>query len=85
MIGGNSQDPVERIEVFVVDLSQDKPYLGSLREGESVNESGYLVRKGNRTVYPVKNRSLVVRVETRDGVTGWGETYWLVAPGATSP
>ena len=84
MITGDSQDQVKQVEVFVVDLSQDKPYLGNLREGESVNESGYLVRKGNRTVYPVKNRSLVVRVETRDGVVGWGETYGLVAPKATA-
>ena len=84
MIGGNSLDQVKGIEVFIVDLSQEKPYLGSLREGEKVNEAGYLVRKGNRTVYPVKNRSLVVRVETRDGVVGWGETYGLVAPRATA-
>lgn len=81
---GNSQDRVAGIEVFIVDLSQDQPYLGSLREGESVNESGYFVRKGNRTVYPRKNRSLLVRITTADGVEGWGETYGLVAPQATA-
>lgn len=84
MIGGNSQDRVVRIEVFVVDLSQDEPYLGTLRDGEEVNQAGYLVRNGNRTVYPAKNRSLVVRLETRDGAVGWGETYGLVAPKATA-
>lgn len=44
-------DKVEKVEVYIVDLSQDKPYLGNLREGENVNSSGYFVRKGNRTVY----------------------------------
>lgn len=81
---GNSQDRVAAIETFLVDLSQDQPYLGALREGETVNEAGYFVRKGNRTVYPRKNRSLVVRVRTVDGVVGWGETYGLVAPRATA-
>ena len=37
---GNSHDEVARIEVFVVDLSQDVPYLGNLREGEEVNQAG---------------------------------------------
>ncbi len=84
MLLNGSQDQVASIEVFLVDLSQDKPYLGSLREGETINASGYFVRKGNRTVYPRKNRSLVVKLTTRDGVTGWGETYGLVAPQATA-
>ena len=79
-----SRDAVQRIEVFVVDLCQEKPYLGTLREGESVNSSGYFVRKGNRTVYPRANRSLVVQLTTKDGVVGWGETYGLVAPKATA-
>ncbi len=79
-----SQDVVERIAVFVVDLRQDKPYLGELRDGESVNPSGYFVRNGNRTVYPRANRSLVVQLTTKEGVIGWGETYGLVAPKATA-
>ncbi len=77
-------DIVREIQVFLVDLAQPTPYLGPLRESESVNSKGYFVRKGNRTVYPEKNRSLVVRARTGDGVTGWGETYGLVAPLATA-
>lgn len=80
----DSQDRVAEIEIYLVDLSQDTPYLGALRDGEVVNEAGYFVRKGNRTVYPRKNRSLVVKIVTRDGVIGWGETYGLVAPLATA-
>ncbi len=80
----SESDPVRAIEVYVVNLRQDKPYLGSLREGETVNESCYFVRRGNRTVYPRDNRSLAVRVVTADGVEGWGETYGLVTPQATA-
>ena len=78
------RDPIAAIEVYIVDLRQDKPYLGSLRDGETVNESGYFVRRENRTVYPRANRSLVIRAVTEDGVEGWGETYGLVAPKATA-
>lgn len=77
-------DRVKLIEVYLCDLSQDRPYLGALREGETVNRSGYFVRRGNRTVYPRFNRSLVVRIETDGGAEGWGETYGLVAPVATA-
>lgn len=77
-------DPIADIEVYVVDLRQDIPYLGALRDGETVNQAGYFVRKGNQTVYPRNNRSLVVRLRTQDGVEGWGETYGLVAPKATA-
>ena len=84
MISPSTPDLVAAIEVYIVNLYQDKPYLGSLRDGETVNESGYFVRRGNRTVYPRANRSLVIRMVTEDGVEGWGETYGLVAPKATA-
>ena len=73
---------VARVEVFSITIPRDTPYLGALREGETVNERGYVVRKGNRTVYPVFDRTVVVRVETASGAVGWGETYGIVAPGA---
>ena len=77
-------DPVASIETYVVDLSQDKPYLGTLREGEAADPQGYFIRKRNGTVYPTKNQSLVIRVVTKDGVEGWGETYGIVAARATA-
>lgn len=80
----DSADRVDAVEVYIVHLKQDVPYLGSLRAGEETNEQGYFVRKGNRTVYPLANRSLVVRILTREGREGWGETYGLVAPKATA-
>ena len=61
-------DTVAAIETHIVDLSQDRPYLGTLREGEEVDPQGYFVRKQNGTVYPRSNRSLVIRVVTEGGV-----------------
>lgn len=75
-------DAVKSVEVFTLTLPRDTPYLGAARPGEEPNAQGYLVRKGNKTVYPIFDRSVLVRIETEKGVTGWGETYGLVAPGA---
>ncbi|PHR95458.1 MAG: enolase [Blastopirellula sp.] len=77
-------DPIAAVEVYTVDLQQDQPYLGSLRTGEVINEHGYFVRRGNRTVYPSHNRSLVIRAITESGIEGWGETYGIIAPTATA-
>ena len=76
--------PVASIEVFTLTQPRKVPYLGALREGEVVNPNGYIVRKGNRTVYPTFDRSVLVRMTTKSGVTGWGETYGIVAPGAVA-
>ena len=75
-------DAVRSVSVFSLTLPRDVPYLGAVRPGEEPNARGYLVRKGNRTVYPTFDRSVLVKLVTRDGVVGWGETYGLVAPGA---
>lgn len=77
-------DPVKSVETFSLTLDRPTPYLGAARTGEAPNAKGYLVRKGNRTVYPTFDRSILVRIETRQGVVGWGETYGLVAPGAVA-
>lgn len=75
--------PIARIETFIVTLPRDTPYLGPLAEGEAVNARGYIVRRGNGTIYPTVDRSIVVRVTTEDGLVGWGETYGICAPRAT--
>ena len=80
--GIGMSDKIASLEVYVVDLSQDRPYLGNLSEAESVNPDGYFVRQQNGTVYVRNNRSLVLRITTENGVEGWGETYGLVAPKA---
>lgn len=76
-------DRVARLESFALTLPRETPYLGALRPGEEPNARGYFVRRGNRTVYPTVDRNVLVRITTRDGAIGWGETYGIVAPRAT--
>jgi galactonate dehydratase len=74
---------VASIETFIVAVPRDTPYLGPLGPGEAVNARGYVVRRGNGTIYPTSDRSIVVRIATDDGAIGWGETYGICAPRAT--
>jgi L-alanine-DL-glutamate epimerase-like enolase superfamily enzyme len=73
---------ITSIEPIVVALPRDTPYLGPLGPGEEVNERGYFVRRGNRTIYPTVDRSVLVKVTAADGTVGWGETYGIIAPEA---
>jgi galactonate dehydratase len=75
---------VRSVETFVVSLPRDVPYLGPLGPGESVNAKGYFVRRGNRTIYPSTDMTVVVKVTASDGTVGWGETYGIVAPRAVT-
>ncbi len=75
---------VAKVEPFILTVARDEPYLGALRSGEEVNDKGYFVRKGNKTVYLDRDRTVLVRVETDSGEVGWGETYGLAAPRATT-
>ena len=73
---------IRSVETIVVSLPREIPYLGPLGEGEHVNERGYFVRRGNRTIYPTTDRSAIIKVIANDGTVGWGETYGIVAPQA---
>ena len=75
---------IATVETFVVSIPRDVPYLGALRAGEEANEHGYFVRKGNRSVYPKSDMSVLVKVTTASGAVGWGETYGIVVPGAVT-
>ena len=74
---------VAAVETFIVTIPRDTPYLGPLAPGERINARGYVVRRGNGTIYPIVDRSIVVRITTEDGTVGWGETYGICAPRAT--
>ena len=76
------RDRVQSVRAFSLTQHRQTPYLGALRSGEEPNAKGYFLRRGNGTVYPIFDRSVLVRIETAGGVAGWGETYGLVAPGA---
>ena len=74
---------VVSLETYIVTVPRETPYLGPLAPDEFVNARGYVVRRGNGTIYPTKDRSIAVRVTTDDGLIGWGETYGVCAPRAT--
>ncbi|MFO1311113.1 MAG: mandelate racemase/muconate lactonizing enzyme family protein [Burkholderiales bacterium] len=73
---------VASVEATVVSLPRDTPYLGPLGGNERVDARGYLVRSGNRTIYPTTDMSVLLKVTADDGTVGWGETYGIVAPEA---
>lgn len=75
---------IRSVETFIVSLPRDVPYLGPLGPGETVNAKGYFVRRGNRTIYPSTDMSVIVKVTAGDGTIGWGETYGIVAPRAVT-
>ena len=58
---------VTQVEAFIVSLPRDVPYLGPLAADETVNAQGYFVRKGNRTVYPATDMSVLVKAIASDG------------------
>ena len=71
---------VSAIELFPLRIPRDVPYLGPLEEENQPNSKGYIVRPGNRTVYPVFDQTLLVRAAASDGTVGWGECFGVVAP-----
>ncbi|WP_454853874.1 mandelate racemase/muconate lactonizing enzyme family protein [Rhizobium binxianense] len=76
-------DAIVSVETFIISIPRDVPYLGPLKGGEAINERGYLIRKGNRTIYPSTDMTLLVKVTGESGRVGWGECYGIVAPEAT--
>jgi L-alanine-DL-glutamate epimerase-like enolase superfamily enzyme len=75
---------ITRVETFIISLPRETPYLGPLAAGEAINARGYLVRQGNRTIYPSTDMSVLVKITADDGTVGWGETYGIVAPEAVT-
>lgn len=75
---------IAAVECFVVTLPRDTPYLGPAGPGDRATAGGYLVRAGNRTIYPTVDRSIIVKLSAADGTVGWGETYGIIAPDAVT-
>ncbi len=75
-------DAITKVETMIVSIPRDVPYLGPLRDGEFINERGYVIRKGNRSIYPTTDMSVLVKITAESGRVGWGETYGIVAPQA---
>ncbi len=75
---------IAQIETFIVSIPRDTPYLGPLGPGESINPRGYIIRKGNKAIYPSTDMSVLIKATADDGTVGWGETYGIVAPDAVT-
>lgn len=73
-------DRIAAIEVFPLSIPRDTPYLGPLETGVTVSPHGYFVRPGNQTVYSVDDHSVLVKLTTEQGITGWGESFGVVVP-----
>ena len=58
----NVVDAIVSVETFIISIPREVPYLGPLKEGEAINERGYLIRKGNRTIYPSTDMTLLIKV-----------------------
>ena len=75
---------IAEVESFIISIPREAPYLGPLGPGERINERGYLVRSGNRTIYPSTDMTVLIKITADDGSVGWGETYGIVAPDAVT-
>ena len=75
---------ISSVESFIISIPRDTPYLGPLGPGESINPRGYLIRQGNRAIYPSTDMSVLIKITADDGTVGWGETYGIVAPDAVT-
>jgi galactonate dehydratase len=75
-------DAIASVETFIIDVPRDTPYLGPLRDGEFINEKGYLIRNGNRSIYPASDLTVLIKMIGESGKVGWGETYGIAAPEA---
>lgn len=76
-------DAITKIESFIISIPRETPYLGPLRPGERINERGYIIRKGNRAIYPSADMTILIKITAESGRVGWGECYGIVAPEAT--
>lgn len=75
---------IEYCEAIPIAIPRDVPYLGPLEAGIPVNERGYFVRPGNRSIYSTSDCSVLVKAVCTDGTVGWGECVTVVAPGTVA-
>ncbi len=78
-----NEHSIKTVETFIVSIPRDVPYLGPVGEGDRLTDNGYLIRGGNKSIYPTTDMSVLVKVTTACGTIGWGETYGVAAPQAT--
>ncbi|WP_241825478.1 mandelate racemase/muconate lactonizing enzyme family protein [Micromonospora sp. CB01531] len=69
------------MDCFVLKLQHAEPYLGTTSvTGSAEPLPGYAVRHPWRSIYSPRFETLLVRLTTTSGATGWGEALAPVAP-----
>lgn len=72
---------ITSVDCFVLKLSNDERYLGPANEpANPTPPAGYAVRPPWRSIYSPRFETLLVRLTTDSGVSGWGEALAPVAP-----
>ena len=61
---------IASVESFIISIPRATPYLGPLGPGEFINSRGYLIRQGNRSIYPSSDMSVLVKITADDGTVG---------------
>lgn len=69
---------ITRIEAFALHFPQGDTFGG--HGGQRRNDTPYFVQRGWRGIYSHHIETMVVRVETDDGLVGWGEGQSPIAP-----
>ncbi|OKI54839.1 mandelate racemase [Micromonospora sp. CB01531] len=72
---------IDAVDCFVLKLQHAEPYLGTTSvTGSAEPLPGYAVRHPWRSIYSPRFETLLVRLTTTSGATGWGEALAPVAP-----
>ncbi|MFI7648397.1 mandelate racemase/muconate lactonizing enzyme family protein [Micromonospora sp. NPDC049460] len=71
---------IAAVDCFVLKLPNPERYLGPTDESSDPDPPGYAVRPPWRSLYSPRFETLLVRLTTESGVSGWGEALAPVAP-----
>ncbi|MBM3596822.1 MAG: mandelate racemase/muconate lactonizing enzyme family protein [Alphaproteobacteria bacterium] len=71
---------IAAITTYVVKAGKRYEIGGGSRDGEALPDSGYFRFHPYPHLYSQRSEALVVRVDTTEGVSGWGEAQAPIAP-----
>lgn len=79
---------IAEVATYVLKLAPDDEsgvYLGRRRDGSALRpDDGYVVREPWRSLYSARYETVLVRLATDSGLTGWGEALTPVGPGVVA-
>jgi L-alanine-DL-glutamate epimerase-like enolase superfamily enzyme len=75
---------ITALSTFPLKIPRDVPYLQTGNVDATMPRSDYFRMPNYRAIYSRNMETLLVRIDTDEGVTGWGEALVPVAPEATA-